>query len=109
MKLVVEGMERYKRIISAGYSTYKVNANQAIIEINDADWKGYRKADVHWDDELKKIIEKPYPLSTVELTAKQEQEDKANYIDAMPDIVKELQAKVQVLEEKIKTTKEIAK
>lgn len=102
MKLVVEGKERFKRIISAGYSDYKAEANQAVIEINNVDWKGYRKVDIHWDDELKKIIEKPYPLTETELTAKQEQKDKESYIAAMPDLVKSLETRIAAVEEKTK-------
>ena len=50
--------------------------------------------------EIDKWIEPP--LTFEELTAIQEAQDKADYIEAMPDIVKELQAKVQALEEKTK-------
>ena len=67
MQLVVEGTERFKWIISAGYSDYTIGLNQSLIEIDDADWKGYRKSDVHWDDQLEKIIEEPFPLSDQEI------------------------------------------
>ncbi len=103
MQLVVEGIERYKRIISAGYSDYTIGLNQSLVEIDDADWKGYRTSDVHWDDEIKKIIDKPYPLSVAELVEKQEQEEKEAYIAAMPDLVKGLETRIATLE----TAKEI--
>ena len=105
MKLVVEGKERFKRIISAGYSDYTVGINQSLVEIDDVDWNGCRKADIHWDDEVKKIIKAPYPLSVAELAVKQEQEDKKAYTHIMPDIVKELQAKVQILQEEVNVLK----
>ncbi len=100
MQLVVKGIDRFRRIISAGYSDYTVGLNQSLVEIDDADWKGYRKSDVHWDDEIKKIIEKPYPLSVAELAEKQEQEEKETYIAAMPDLVKSLETKIVTLEAK---------
>ena len=100
MQLVVEGIDRFRRIISAGYSDYTIGLNQSLIEIDDANWKGYRKSDVHWDNVLEKIIEKPYPLNAIELTEKQEQEGKEAYIAAMPDLVKSLEARIATLESK---------
>ncbi len=100
MYLVVEEFGRFRRIISAGYSDYSVGIDQSLVEIDDADWKGYRKSDVHWDDEIKKIIEKPYPLSVAELAEKQEQEEKEIYIATMPDLVKTLETRIAVLETK---------
>ena len=100
MKLVVEGTERYKRIISAGYSDYVAGENQTIIEIKAEDWKGYRKIDIHWDDELKKIIEAPYPLSAVELIEKQDAEVQEIYIKAIPDLIKSMEARIAALESK---------
>ena len=105
MQLVVEGIDRFRRIISAGYSDYTIGLNQSLVEIDDVDWKGYRKSDVHWDDQLEKIIEKPYPLKATELVKKQEQEEKEAYIAAMPDLVKSLVSRITVLE----TAKEITK
>ena len=98
MQLVVEGTERFKRIISAGYSDYTIGLNQSLVELDDADWKGYRKSDVHWDDEIKKIIDKPYPLNATELAEKQEQEEKKAYVAAMPDLVKTLETRIAGLE-----------
>ena len=100
MQLVVEGIDKFRRIISAGYSDYTIGLNQSLIEIDDANWKGYRKSDVHWDDEIKKIIEKPYSLNATELVEKQEQEEKEAYIAAMPEVVKTLEARIATLESK---------
>ncbi len=100
MQLVVEGIDRFRRIISAGYLDYTIGLNQSLVEIDDADWKGYRKSDVYWDDEIKKIIEKPYPLNTTELAEKQEQEEKEAYIAAMPDLVKSLETRLVTLKAK---------
>ena len=101
MQLVVEGIDRFRRIISAGYSDYTIGLNQSLIEIDDADWKGYRKRDVHWDDEIKRIIGKPYPLNATELAEKQEQEEKEEaYIAAMPDLVKTMETRIATLEAK---------
>lgn len=60
IKIAVRGTGRFREIISAGYSDYAAGPEQTIIEIDDADWKGYRKCDVHWDDELQEIIETPF-------------------------------------------------
>jgi len=59
-----------------------------------------------------KIIYEPLEKSEAELIAEKEKEEKELYIAAMPDLVKELQAKIQILQEEVnvlKVAKEVTK
>jgi hypothetical protein len=68
MVLVVEGTGDKRRIVSVGITEwlYTLSAGQEFRTIPAEAWKGYRKADVYWNEKLKTIVLGAYPLSTEE-------------------------------------------
>ncbi len=81
MQLVVEGIENLRRIISVGTDStvYPLKQDQEIRMIDSADWQGWRKSEIHWDEEKQTIIESPFPASPEEKEAKRVEKVKARF------------------------------
>lgn len=79
MVLVVEGTGDKRRIVSVGNSQalYVLEPGQVFRE---AEWLGWRKAEVHWDEKLQAVIPEPYPLSAEELAARADAEAEARLL-----------------------------
>ena len=69
MRLVVEGTERLRRIISVGLDdvNYVLETDQELRIIQD--WKGRRKSECYWDEEIQAIIDKVHPDLLMEIEA----------------------------------------
>ena len=89
------------KILSYGHpNIYKIPISLSKEEIK----AGFIKSEWHYDkiyhDETSKLIHESYPLSPEEQIIEDEKKEKENYLNNLPDVVKELTEKVNLLEKK---------
>lgn len=99
MKLVVEGAERIRKIVSVGVDSmeYVLREGQELRKIPDESWKGWRKSEISWDEEAKIIVEEPFPSKPEEI----KQQEDAEYMRDAADKIRDLVIRVIELEDKI--------
>ena len=101
LKLVVAGDERYRQIMHVGVMRfqYTLSAGEEMRLIEDSDWQGWRKAEIEWDEQDKKIIQKRRQIKDSEKEEGRKIKVNARIFEELPDMLRRQLSWARMLQE----------